>query len=179
VPIVVAYGERGMYRMMTQNAPHPTNLDFVAFSSSHLSRMIYLSSVVLCALLLPQTKPAMAQGSASLGNGLSASAIARGGTVVAERGSALDAVEGDPAGLAGDSTRMLDLTGLGLVAGGSFHNSVNNDASLRGVAGALPFGALIIPIGKSHWTASAALTPEIQMRANWHYVDAPGTAGVT
>lgn len=60
----------------------------------------------------------MAQGSASLGNGLSAAAIARGGTVVAERGSALDAVEGNPAGLAGASARMLELSAVGMVAGG-------------------------------------------------------------
>lgn len=50
---------------------------------------------------------------------------------------------------------------------------------MRGVAGALPYGAFVTPLGKSHWTASAAVTPEILMRANWHYVDAPGTAGVT
>lgn len=118
------------------------------------------------------------QGSA-LGNGLSAAAIGRGGSVVFERGSALDAVQGNPAGLAGISSRTLDLSAIGLVAGGSFHNAANPDAGLRGVAGALPFGAFATPIGRSHWTASAAVTPEILMRANWHYVDAPGTAGVS
>ena len=141
--------------------------------------MAYLSSVLLCSFLLPSTKVAMGQGSASLRNGLSAAAIARGGTIVAESGSALDAVEGNPAGFAGASARTLELSAVGLVAGGSFQNSVNTNAKMRGVAGALPYGAFVTPVGKSHWTASAAVTPEILMRANWHYVDAPGTAGVT
>jgi len=37
----------------------------------------------------------------------------------------------------------------------------------------------VTPIKKSPWAASAAFTPEILMRANWHYVDAPGTGGVS
>jgi long-subunit fatty acid transport protein len=50
---------------------------------------------------------------------------------------------------------------------------------MSGTVGAMPFGAFVTPLGASHWTASAAFTPEILMRANWRYVDAPGTEGVT
>jgi hypothetical protein len=131
-------------------------------------------SMLLCA---PQD--AISQGSAALGNGLSAAATARGGSTVAERANAIDAIDGNPAGLAGMSVRSIDLNVIGLVAGGSFRNAANSDSKLTGVAGALPYGAFATPLGKSHWSASAAVTPEILMRANWHYNDTPGTAGVT
>ncbi len=121
----------------------------------------------------------LAQGSAALGNGLSAAATARGGAVVAEHGSPLDAVQGNPAGLAGVSTRELDISAIGLVAGGSFQNSANQTAGLHGIAGALPYGAFVTPLGKSRWSASAAVTPDLLMRANWHYVDPAGLDGVT
>jgi long-subunit fatty acid transport protein len=121
----------------------------------------------------------LAQSSTSLGNGLSAAAIGRAGNNVAEIASALDAVEGNPAGMAGLSVRTLDVSAFGLYAGGSFHNIANPSAKLTGVAGALPYGAFAMPLGSSRWVGSIALTPEILMRANWHYNDTPGTAGVT
>jgi long-chain fatty acid transport protein len=117
------------------------------------------------------------QGSSTLGNGLSAAAIARGGETVTERSSPLDAVEGNPAGLVGTTTGTLDLGAVGLVAGGSFSNAVNPSGSLRGVAGALPYGVYAAPAGG--WVLSAGVTPQILMKANWHYNDAPGTLGVT
>jgi long-subunit fatty acid transport protein len=43
----------------------------------------------------------------------------------------------------------------------------------------MPYGAFAMPLRASRWTASAAFTPEVLMRANWRYVDAPGSAGVT
>ena len=132
----------------------------------------YISVVTLTGNLL-------AQGSAALGNGLSAAATARGGTVVTERLSPLDAVQGNPAGLSGVSSRELDVSAIGLVAGGTFQNSANQTSELHGIAGALPYGAFATPLGKSHWSASAAVTPDILMRADWHYIDPAGLDGVT
>jgi long-subunit fatty acid transport protein len=120
-----------------------------------------------------------AQSSGSLGNGLSAAAIGRAGNIVSAEGTALDAVEGNPAGMAGLSVRTLEVSAAGLYAGGSFHNAANPNAKLTGVAGALPYGAFATPVGSSRWVLSAAFTPEILIRANWHYNDTPGTAGVT
>jgi long-subunit fatty acid transport protein len=56
---------------------------------------------------------------------------------------------------------------------------VNSDGRMTGVVGAMPFGAIVSQLGASHWDVSAAFTPEILMRANWRYLDAPGTLGVT
>ena len=99
--------------------------------------------------------------------------------MVAEQGSPVDAVQGNPAGLAGIRATALDLNGVGLVAGGSFRNRANPDVKLRGIAGALPFGAVAFPYRGGPWVFSAAVTPDLLMRANWHYVDAPGTAGIS
>ncbi len=135
-----------------------------------LLRLIFLLSVPAACV---------AQGSAALGNGFSAAAIARGATTVAEAGGTLDAMEGNPAGLRAESGRALELGAVGLTVGGDFDNAVNRSAKPRGLAGAVPYGAFSTPLGHSRWTASVAVTPEILMRANWHYVDAPGTAGVS
>ncbi len=61
----------------------------------------------------------------SFGNGYSAAAEARGGTLAAQQGDPIDAVEGNPAGLAGIETRVLEATGVGVFGSGSFQNSAN------------------------------------------------------
>jgi long-chain fatty acid transport protein len=99
--------------------------------------------------------------------------------MVAEQGDPLEAVEGNPAGLAGLHSRTLDASGLALFANGSFANSVDTHGTLRSFAGAIPYGAYGTPLGHSRFAAAAAVTPEFLMRAAWHYTDPPGTAGVT
>ncbi len=121
----------------------------------------------------------LAQTAASLANGLSAEAVGRGGTTTAEHGGPLDAVEGNPAGLAGLHARVLDVSGVGLLASGKFRNSVDSNGRLTGDAGALPYAALGIPLGASRWTAALAVTPDALMRVGWQYVDPPGTAGAS
>jgi len=162
---------------MNTNGPMMVLMRRFVFNSTLPTRnTLYLATVLSASLL---STAALAQGSASLGNGLSAAAIARGGSTVSERGSVLDAADGNPAGFAGVSAPTLDFGALGLVAGGSFTNASNSNAKLRGLAGALPFGAFAMPIGHSPYVFSAGVTPEILVRANWHYNDTPGTDGIT
>jgi long-subunit fatty acid transport protein len=100
--------------------------------------------------------------------------------MVAERLSPLDAMEGNPAGLAGLEKRVLELSAVGTLASGSFTNSVDPSGSLHGAAGALPYGAYATPLGAGgRWTASVAATPESLLRVDWRYIDPPGTAGVS
>lgn len=122
---------------------------------------------------------ARAQGSAAMGDGLSASAIARGGTTVVQQSSPLDAIQGNPAGLAPLSRGELDVSAVGVFTGGDFRNAANPDAKLGSFGGALPYGAYATPLHHSPWVLALAVSPEILMRANWHYFDTPGTAGVT
>jgi len=123
------------------------------------------------------------QTAGSLANGLSAGAVSRGGAMAAESGDVLDAVEGNPAGMAGLRQRTVDVTGVGVFAWGSFRNSVDPDGKMSGVAGALPYGAVGIPLGQklkqTRWSAALAVTPDELMRTNWQYLDPPGTAGAS
>jgi long-subunit fatty acid transport protein len=96
----------------------------------------------------------------------------------AESGDPLDAVEGNPAGLAGLNGRMADLGAAAIGAYGSFRNSVDPNGKLTG-AGVLPVSAAGAQIGASPWRVSLAFTPDMLMRANWRYIDPPGTAGVS
>jgi len=117
--------------------------------------------------------------SSSLGHGLSAAAEARGGTQAADEGSPLDAIEGNPAGLANARARVLEGGAIAVFGSGSFQNSANTNGRMSGIVGAMPYGAFVTPLGGHGWSLSAGFTPEILMRANWRYVDAPGTAGVS
>jgi long-subunit fatty acid transport protein len=152
-----------------------------AQKSSRLNRATMAASVV-SGLILCLATSAHAQTAGALANGLSAAATSRGGTMVAEHGDVIDAVEGNPAGLAGLQQRTLDVTGVGILAHGTFHNSVDNHGKLTGVGGALPYAALGVPLGGhlgSHLAGSLAVTPDAVMRVGWSYIDPPGTAGVT
>jgi long-subunit fatty acid transport protein len=133
---------------------------------------------VAAMLSLLTAAPGCAQSS-SLGHGLSAAAEGQGGAQVTARNSPVDAIEGNPAGLAGTEARILEGGALGVFGSGSFQNYVNTDGRLSGVVGAMPYGALVTPIGQHGWSLAAGFTPEILMRANWRYLDAPGTAGVS
>ena len=146
------------------------------------SRIVLRASVrvsLLHGCLLVFATLAPCQISGSLGNGFSAAASARGGAIATAFDSPIDAVEGNPAGLTSIPAPTLDVSLFGLVALGSFRNAANPEAKLRGIAGAFPSGAYAGAVRDSRWTVSAGVTPEILMRANWHYVDAPGTDGVS
>ena len=146
----------------------------MALKINSLTRLHARSLALLAAALLGSN--AVAQN-ASLGEGLSAAAIGRGGVNTVSTGSPLDAMQGNPANLAVISAKTLDLAAVGVFASGRFQNSVNTDGRLSGVSGAMPYGAFAQPLGK--WVAAVAVTPDLLMRANWRYVDAPGAAGVT
>jgi len=152
----------------------------VPVSQTRRARFLNVHVVLLATVLIVGSpRSSHAQGSATLGNGLSAAAISRGGTNSTETTDPLDAVEGNPAGLGTISNPSLDLSAVALYVDGTFTNAANPDARTRGVAGALPYGAFATPLRHSAWVFAAAVTPEILMRANWHYNDTPGTAGVT
>lgn len=143
------------------------------------ARLRWSLLVALCfGLIFLAGTGAYAQVPAALGENFSASAAARGGTMAAESGDPLDAVQGNPAGLAGVNVPLLEFGASAIDASGSFQNSVDPHGTLSG-AGILPFAALAAPIGASPWRASLAVTPEMQMRANWRYIDPPGTAGAS
>jgi long-subunit fatty acid transport protein len=149
----------------------------------HLTPSISLPSAGIVLSLLVSVNyanpPAANAQATSFQNGLSAAAEARGGNLATQVGDPLDAVQGNPAGLAGVTSRTAELGAVGVFGSGSFQNSANTNGRMSGTVGAMPFAAYAAPLRSSRWVAAAAFTPEILMRANWRYVDAPGTLGVT
>ena len=115
----------------------------------------YALPVIVFCWLVCGAKTIHAQAT-SFGNGYSAAAEARGGTLAAQQGDPIDAVEGNPAGLAGIEARVLEATGVGVFGSGSFQNSANTNGRMGGVVGAMPYGAFVMPLGASHWNLSAA-----------------------
>ena len=122
---------------------------------------------------------AQAQSAGALYNGSGAAAAGRGGTMVAETGDPLDAVEDNPAGLAGVEAKSVEVSGVALLATGSFRNSVSTGNALGWSAGLLPYGAAVARLGQSRWRVAAGVTPDSLIRVNWRYLDPAGTAGVT
>ena len=120
-----------------------------------------------------------AQTAGALQNGLSAAAQGRGGTMAAESGDALDAVDGNPAGLATLQGKSFEAGGVALLATGSFCNSVSSGNHLHGGAGAIPYGVFAARLGQSPWRVALAVTPDTLILVNWRYQDPAGTLGVT
>ena len=108
-----------------------------------------LRATILCGMVWAATPVAHTQAT-SFGNGFSAAAEARGGTLVSQQGSPIDAVEGNPAGLAETRKHTLEVAGIGVFGSGPSQNSVNSNGRMSGVVGAMPYGAFATPIGASH-----------------------------
>ena len=62
---------------------------------------------------------------------------------------------------------------------GSFSNSVNSSAPDEPNSGRDSLGAFAMPIRHSRFSFGVGFVPDLASVSNWHYVDAPGTAGAT
>lgn len=109
-------------------------------------------------------------------NGASARSAGAGGVYVPGSDSALDAMAMNPAGLAVLGAPRLDVSVAGMFARGTFTNSANSNGPLNS-NGAVPYGALAIPIGNSRFTVGVAALPELMSAAKWSYADTPGGVG--
>ena len=119
---------------------------------------------------------AFAQG--ALNNGLSARATALGGATVASADGPLESMQGNPASLTELNGRSLDLSVTSLFASGSFTNSVSNRGSIQTSAGTLPYGAFAARL-TPRLVLGLSSAPDTMMKADWTYLDPPGTAGAT
>lgn len=109
----------------------------------------------------------------------SARSQALGGIYVTSSDDAVDALAANPAGLASLSGRTLDASVSLVLPRGSFSNSVNNSAQMSQTPGAIPYGAFAMPIRHSRLSFGIGFVPDLASVSNWHYVDAPGTAGAS
>jgi long-chain fatty acid transport protein len=132
--------------------------------------------IVMCALTVLVTS---ARAQDFYWNTSSARSAGLGGVYVASSTDAVDALAANPAGLTVLRGRDLNLTADAVFARGSFSNSVNDGAPLSNSSGVIPYGAFGMPIGHSRFSFAVGATPELLSTAEWHYNDAPGTAGAT
>jgi long-chain fatty acid transport protein len=102
-----------------------------------------------------------------------------GGVYVPSSTDVIDALSANPAGLSVLRGGNIDIAADAVFARGSFSNTVNTNAPLSTDPGVLPYGAFGMPIGHSHFTFGVGVMPELLANSDWHYVDAPGTAGAT
>jgi long-chain fatty acid transport protein len=137
-------------------------------------------AAVVCRVLVIAVIPgmALAQAGGALGNGISARATALGGATVASAEGPLEAMQGNPAELTSLSGRSLDLSVTSLFASGSFTNSVSNNGTISSSAGTLPYGAFAMRLG-SHFVLGLSAAPDTMMKADWTYLDPPGTGGAS
>jgi long-subunit fatty acid transport protein len=135
---------------------------------------------VICRILLAAviSGVALAQVGGALGNGISARATALGGATVASAEGPLEAMQGNPAQLTSLKGRSLDLSVTSLFASGSFTNSVSNNGTIQNGAGTLPYGAFGMRLG-SRFALGFSAAPDTMMKANWTYLDPPGTGGAS
>jgi long-subunit fatty acid transport protein len=120
----------------------------------------------------------LAQAGGALGNGISARATALGGTTVASSQGPLEAMQANPAELTVLSGHELDLSVTSLFASGSFDNSVSNNGTIQHSAGTLPYGAYSMHFGP-RFVLGVSSAPDTLMKANWTYLDPPGTGGAS
>jgi long-chain fatty acid transport protein len=105
--------------------------------------------------------------------------LALGGAYVPSTSDAIGALTTNPAGLTYLSSPTLNLNMSAVFARGSFSNSVNSNSPMTTSPGVIPYGAFGMPLGKSRFSVGIGFAPDLVSVSDWHYVDAPGFAGVT
>jgi long-subunit fatty acid transport protein len=112
-------------------------------------------------------------------NSASTRSLSIGGVYVPSSSDALGALTTNPAGLTYLTSATLNLNLTTEFARGSFTNSVNNNSPMTTSPGVIPYGAFGMPIRHTGFTVGVGFAPELASVSEWHYVDAPGTAGAT
>ena len=90
-----------------------------------------------------------------------------------------DALAANPAGLAFAGRPLLEISGMGVLASGTFRNSSPFAGNLDGNAGVAGSAALASRIGHSRISLGLGVFPVSLLSDNWKYFDPPGTAGVS
>ncbi len=107
-----------------------------------------------------------------------AQTIALGGIYLGSTGP-IDALASNPAMLTSMGRPYLELTGMGVLAGGQFHNSTPYIGTLESNAGVSGSAAFGLQIPHTRLSVGVGAFPVSLLADRWTYRDAPGTAGAS
>ncbi len=107
-----------------------------------------------------------------------AQTIALGGIYLGSTGPT-DALAANPAMLTSIGRPNLEFTGMGILAGGSFHNSTPYAGVLENNAGVSGSAAFGMQVPHTRLSFGAGVMPVSLLTDKWKYSDAPGTAGAS
>lgn len=132
------------------------------------------AALLLLALVWP------AHGAGLFGDGTDARSIAIGGAEAAQSGSALAAMNTNPAALSEPEKAQFEIDFGGGFLSGKFERDSGETARVRSYAGFIPAAALAIPAPHNIPIAfGLAVLPDIMSEADWRYTDASGGLGGT
>lgn len=112
------------------------------------------------------------------GSAATARSIALGGIYLDSSGPT-DALAANPAALTGIDRPYLEFSGMGVFAGGQFHNSTPHVGSLSSQAAASGSAAFGIQIPGTRVSIGFGVFPVSLLSDRWKYQDPAGTAGAT
>jgi long-chain fatty acid transport protein len=107
-----------------------------------------------------------------------AQTLALGGIYLGSAGPT-DALAANPALLNSIGAPYLELTGMGVLAGGQFHNSTPDVGTLESDAGVSASAAFGMQIPNSRLSIGLGVFPVSLLADRWTYQDPPGTAGAS
>jgi long-chain fatty acid transport protein len=110
-------------------------------------------------------------------NGVGARSQAMGGADVAWASDPLGAMGVNPAGLAFQTSPVMNLGGVGGFLNGHFSKSNEVAGNLDTQPQALPEGAFAMPVGQLPIVIGISFVPQSMDLVKWNYADAPGGLG--
>ncbi|HEX4086770.1 MAG TPA: outer membrane protein transport protein [Chthoniobacteraceae bacterium] len=123
--------------------------------------------------------PALRASEGLYGSGADARAMGMGGAEVADPGTALGAMGGNPAALSLFNSPEADAGLVGASAYGKYTSRTGDTGVLSTDFNMGPEGALSMPIPHTPLTVAFGVIPEIGLDAHWNYNDPPGGLGGT
>ncbi|HTI69564.1 MAG TPA: outer membrane protein transport protein [Candidatus Limnocylindria bacterium] len=134
-------------------------------------KSVYQAAIALTALVLGISG---ANASGILRNAVGARSLGLGGADIALADDPLTIMHANPAGLGFVNDVTLSAGATAGLLDGKFSNPANNSGSLGTFAGALPEGALLLPIKDFPVKFGLSFIPEGIIAADWRYKDSRG-----
>lgn len=109
----------------------------------------------------------------------SAQSAALGGIFAGSGSGPTDALAANPAALSFLGRPMLEFSGMGVFANGSYRNSTGNPGSLQGSSGLAGSAAFGSRLGHSAFSVGAGIFPVSMLSDSWRFTDPVGIAGAS